>query len=136
MDWNVDPEIHRRVQETVWDNFFESGGYGMYPTALFGFVLVLLACLYAFRPEARFLPVVVAMGFMTMAWGLMGMVTGLMHVFRYVQYVGPDDAVKVAALGCAEAVVNVLFAVMLVIFAGLATLVGLSRRALRPAAAG
>jgi hypothetical protein len=135
MDWNVDPEIVRRVRETVWDNFYESGGWGMYPTTLFGFVLVLLACLYAFRPEARYLPVVVAMGFMTMAWGLMGMVTGLMHVFRYVQYVGPDDAVKVATLGCAEAVTNVVFALLLVIVAGLATLVGLVRRALRPASA-
>jgi hypothetical protein len=135
MDWNVDPEVVRKVQETVWDNFYESGGWGMYPTTLFGFVLVLLACLYAFRPEPRYLAVVVATGFLTMAWGLSGMVTGLMHVFRYVQYVGPDDAVKVAALGCAESVTNVLFAVLLVIVAGLATLVGLVRRALRPASA-
>jgi hypothetical protein len=135
MDWNADPAILKRVQETVWDNLYDSGGYGMYPTTLFGFILVLVACLYAFRPEPRYMPVVLTTGGITVAFGVMGMVTGLMHVFRYVQYVGAADVAKVIALGCAESVVNVLFALLIVIFAGLAVLVGVVRRALRPAAA-
>jgi hypothetical protein len=134
MDWNVDPQIVRRVQETVYDNFYESGGWGMYPTTLFGFVLVLMACLYALRPEPRFVPVVVTTGAITIAFGVLGMATGLMHVFRYVQYVSAEDAVKVAALGCAEAVVNVVFAMLIVILAGFAMLVGDVRRARRTSA--
>lgn len=128
-----DPVITKRVVETVWDNFYESGGYGMYPTTLFGFVLVLAACLYALRPEPRFLPLVLTTGALTVAFGWMGMATGLMHVFKYVQYVGPEDAVKVAALGCAEAITNIVFALLLVVLAGMATLVGVVRRTLRPA---
>src|SRR5687767_4069989 len=110
MDWNPDPVVLKRVQETVWDNFYESGGWGMYPTTLFGFILVLVACLYAIRPEPRYMPVVLTTGAITGAFGVMGMVTGLMHVFRYVQYVGAEDVGKVIALGCAESVVNVVFA--------------------------
>ena len=134
MDWNVDPAIMKRVQETVWDNFYESGGWGMYPTTLFGFILVLVACLYAFRPEPRYMPVVLTTGGITVAFGVLGMLTGLMHVFRYVQYVAAADVAKVIALGCAEAVVNVVFALLVVIFAGFAVLVGVVRRARRPAA--
>jgi hypothetical protein len=134
MKLNVDPVIVARVKETVFDNFYESGGWGMYPTTLFGFALVLIACLYALRPEPRFVPLVLTTGCLTIAWGIMGMATGLMHVFRYVQYVGPEDAIKIAALGCAESVINVVFALLIVNLAGLAMLVGVVRRTLRPSA--
>lgn len=131
MDWKVDPTIVNRVRATVYDDFYESGGYGMYPTTLFGFVLVLAACLYLFRPQARFVPVVVTAGCLTVASGINGMATGLMHVFRYVQYVDAADAVKVAALGCAEAITNVVLAAVLVVIGGLVMLAGFVRRALR-----
>lgn len=134
MDFKVDPVIVSRVRATVWDNFFENGGYGMYPTMLFGFVLVLSACLYGLRPQARIVPVVVTTGCLTVASGLMGTATGLMHVFRYVQYVSADDAVKVAAMGCAEAINNIVLALVLAVVAGMIMLAGVVRTALRPAA--
>lgn len=77
--------------------------------------------------------VVLTAGAITIAFGVLGMLTGMMHVFKYVQYVGPEDVAKLIAAGSAEASVNVLFALLMVIFAGLAVLVGVVRRALRPA---
>jgi hypothetical protein len=58
-------ELYDKVHAAVWDKLYESGGWGMYPTTFFGFLLVLTACLYMFRPERRFLPVVLTTGFLT-----------------------------------------------------------------------
>lgn len=132
MDWKVDPTIVSRVRETVWDDFYESGGWGMYPTTLFGVALVLAACLYLLRPQARLVPIVVTTACLTIASGILGTATGLMHVFRYVQYVDAADAVKVAALGCGEAITNIVLALVLAILAGLVMLGGVVRRTLRP----
>jgi hypothetical protein len=131
MDWKVDPTIVSRVRETVWDDFYENGGYGMYPTTLFGFVLVLTACLYLLRPQRRFVPIIVTSGCLTMASGVLGTATALMHVFRYVQYVDAADAVKVATLGGAEAITNLVLATVLVVLAGLAMLAGVLRTTFR-----
>jgi hypothetical protein len=120
-------------QSSVWDDFYYSGGYGMYPTTVFGFVLVLTAVLYCLRPEKRILPVVVTTGVLTMASGIMGTFTGLMVVFTYVKYVAAADAARVAAIGASQAFANIVFALVLVILAGLALLAGMVRQALRRA---
>jgi len=64
----------------------------------------------------------------------LGAATGLMYLFRYVQFVDPTDAVEVITLGCAEAVTNIILALILFNLAGLAMLGGVVRRALRPEA--
>jgi hypothetical protein len=138
MDPKVSPALHNYMQElvanrhSVWDNFYQSGGYGMYPTTVFGFVLVLAACIYSFRLEQRFIPVVVTTGILTVASGILGTFTGLMVVFTYVQHVEPGDAAKVAVVGAAQAFANIVFALLLTILGGLATLGGVLRQALRP----
>jgi hypothetical protein len=133
----VDPALHKYMQElvnnerSVWDGFYSSGGWGMYPTTLFGFILVLAACLYLLRPERRFLPVVMASAGLTVASGMLATFTGLMVVFTYVQVVEPAIAPKVAIVGAAQVLTNMVFAMLLLILGGLATLGGVVRRALR-----
>src|SRR5689334_6270443 len=65
MDPKHDAALHATMhalaarEHSVFSNFYESGGYGMYPTTVFGFALLVLACLYCFRPERKYLPFVV-----------------------------------------------------------------------------
>ena len=35
----------------MWSNFYEAGGWGMYPTTLFGFFLVISGVILLLRPE-------------------------------------------------------------------------------------
>ncbi len=42
--------------------FFMSGGIAMYPTLLFGFLLVACSILFLFRPEPRYLASLVGLG--------------------------------------------------------------------------
>jgi len=133
MDFKVDPAVRQQVLDTVWDNFYENGGYGMYPTTLFGFVLILVACLHLLRPEGRYLPAVVTTACLTVAWGALGTLTGLMVVFRFVQHVEAQDQLRVAVLGFAEAINNLMLGLILAILGGLVTLAGVLRKALRPA---
>jgi hypothetical protein len=115
--------------------FFRDGGWGMYPTVLFGFLLVVAGFLYALRPESRYVAVVFCTGFMTIGAGLLGTVTGLVETCRYLGHVAPVDQFKIAALGCAESLNNVILALMLALFAALPTLVGVVRSVRRPQAA-
>ena len=118
-------------QPSVWEGFYHSGGYGMYPTTLFGFLLVLAAALYCFRPEKRLLPVVMTTGVLTIASGVLGTFTGLIVVFTYAKYVAAADVARVAAIGCAQAFSNIVFALVIVLVAGLAVLASELRQALR-----
>lgn len=134
MDFELDPNIVSRFEGMMWGGFFQSGGPAMYPITLFGFLMILAACLYLLRPEARFVPIVLTTGGLTVASGFLGAATGIMYLFRYVQFVDPADALEVITLGCAEAVTNIILALILVNLAGLAMLAGVVRRALRPEA--
>ena len=48
------------------------GGWGMYPTSVFGLLLIGAGLLFFFRPEARFIPLVVCTGVLTLAAGVLG----------------------------------------------------------------
>src|SRR3954451_21242192 len=56
---------------------FIDGGFGMFPTAIFGVLTVLAAVAYAIRPERRFVPLQVSLGIMTLVAGGLGFTTGM-----------------------------------------------------------
>ena len=56
---------------------FRLGGFAMFPTALFGALLLGAALRYARTPDARFIPLQVALAILTLATGALGFVTGL-----------------------------------------------------------
>ena len=69
MDFEIDQAAMAHVRETLWDNFWTQGGFGMYPTTFWGFLLLLYAGLYVLRPQERFLRAVAILAFMTLASG-------------------------------------------------------------------
>jgi hypothetical protein len=117
----------------MFSDFFRDGGWGMYPTSLFGFLLVAAGFLYLLRPESRYAPIVFCTGFLTLGAGVLGTATGLITTFRYLQHVEPVDQFKTAAEGCAESLNNLVLALMIAIVAALPTLGGLVRAVRKPA---
>jgi hypothetical protein len=111
----------------MWNDFFRDGGWGMYPTTIFGFLLIAAGALYLFRPESRYAPIVLATGFLTLAAGLLGMFTGLVTTFRYVHQVPQADQFQIALQGTAESTNNMILALILCVIAGILTLGGLVR---------
>jgi hypothetical protein len=131
MDFEVDPAALAHVRETIWDNFYAAGGFGMYPTTFWGFLLLVYAGLYILRPQQRYLRAVAILAFMTLASGAFGTALGCIMAFRYAAAVAPELAARSAAYGAAEALHVVVLALLLVIVGGMMTGVGSRRHALR-----
>lgn len=120
--------------------FFRDGGWGMYPTTLFGFLLVAAGVLCLLRPERRFVPLVLCLGALTLSSGLLGTTTGLVNTFHYLPRVPEvDQRFTIAALGCAESLNNLVLALILLTLTGVLGAIAALRAALssraEPAAA-
>ncbi len=123
----------------MWSNFYAAGGFGMYPTSLFGFFLVSASVIYALRPERRFLLLAVCLAFLTLGSGALGFTTGMVNTFHYLEKVPVDQRGMIAALGCGESLNNVVLALIFFTLACLVVSVGAFRairRGVAPAAAG
>lgn len=114
----------------MWTTFFRDGGWGMYPTTLFGFLLVASGVLCLLRPERRFAPLVGSLGVMTLGSGLLGFCTGLATTFHYIPQVPLAERFTIAALGCAESLNNLILALILLVLAGVLTALAAGRAAL------
>jgi hypothetical protein len=108
-------------------SFFTAGGWGMYPTLLFGFALLATTGLFALRPERRFAPLLLCCAALTLASGGLGFSMGVMRTFQYLEQVEPDKQLLIAGLGVAESLSNVILALILFIVSALVTLVGAVR---------
>ena len=121
----------------MWNTFFRDGGWGMYPTSLFGFLLVAAGVLCVIRPERRYVPLLLSLGAMTLGSGLLGFATGLVATFHYLPRVADvSQRFTIAALGCAESLNNVVLALILVVLAAVLSAVAAGRHAfsVRPVA--
>ena len=112
---------------------FKMGGWGMFPTAIFGVLLVAAAIRYAVTPERRFVPLQVSLGILTLSAGGLGFVTGLIKSFMAMEGVGEDKR-WLWLLGAGESLHNVALALILMTFAGIAASVGAMRIARTQAA--
>jgi hypothetical protein len=119
----------------MWSNFFESGGFGMYPVAIFGFVLVASGVLLMLRPERRLVPIVACAAVLTLGAGLLGTAVGIVNTLHYVHTLPAGDRLDVTAVGCAESLHNLVLALMLVTATGILALVAAVRASRAPAAA-
>lgn len=104
----------KNIPMSFADHFFREGGWGMYPTAILGFLLVACGIFLLFRPERRFVSLVVSLGVATMASGILGCAIGLANLFRYLAKGPPEMFLEVMALGCAQSINNIIFACIFV----------------------
>ncbi len=107
---------------------FSMGGWGMFPTAIFGLMLVAASIRYAMSPERRFVPIQVSLGVVTLASGGLGFVTGMIKSALAIEGAGPDRR-WIWVLGMGESLNNVALALALLTVAALAASVGAARLA-------
>jgi hypothetical protein len=107
---------------------FRNGGFGMYPTSVFGVMLIAACICYAMSPERRFVPIQVALGMVTLASGGLGFVTGLIKSTMALGGVSPDQR-WIWVLGMGEALNNLALALALVVVGALAASIGALRLA-------
>jgi hypothetical protein len=113
----------------MWKNFFEAGGWGMYPTLVFGFLLVATAVLYAMRSSTphggpRFKHLVKILAAMTFTSGLLGTCVGVCNSVHFLKTVPREDQLLVLSMGCEESLHNLVLALLILNLAGLILLVG------------
>jgi hypothetical protein len=112
-------------------NFFRDGGFGMFPTAGFGFFLVIAAVLVAVRPERRYHAVWNGLAVATVASAFLGTVTGLINTLRFAA-AHPEEPHAVV-IGCAESLNVVMLGLILTTLSSLGLIIGAVRNARRPA---
>jgi hypothetical protein len=117
----------------MWSNFFAAGGWGMYPTMLFGFFLLATTVLHALRPEPRFQRLTGALGVATFASGLLGSTVGICNSAHYLDQVPPADQLKTFALGCEESLHNLVLALIIILLGTIITAASAVRRGGSPA---
>ncbi len=98
------------------------GGWGMYPTLIFGALSIVAAVSYARSPERRRLALVGILSGVTLLAGLLGFTTGLMVSLSAAA--GLPNQGELIALGTFESLNNVGLALMLLVISGLVAAVG------------
>ncbi len=113
------------------ESFFEAGGWGMYPTTLFGALLVAAGVAYAIFPERRFVPLLVSMGVAVFGSGALGTVAGFITTFRAIQKLPADQQHPVTLMGISESLNNAAWAFAFIVLATLIASVGALRLGLK-----
>ena len=102
---------------------FREGGWGMYPTLIFGLLLLSVAVRYAVTPSKRFVPLLAALGVLSLSSGAMGFVTGVIKSIGATQAAKLDN-VMFPVYGAGEALHCVALSLLCVTLAALAASVG------------
>lgn len=111
----------------MWSNFWAAGGWGMYPVAVFGFLLVAGGVLYAIRPGRKLGRLLLIFGMLTFGAGLLGTFTGMCNTFHYLEHVAPGEQLGIMAMGLEESLHNAVLSLILVVLSGLGAAVGTLR---------
>jgi hypothetical protein len=114
---------------------FHHGGWGMFPTLLFGVILNVAAIQFARQPSRPRLRLVKSLGLLTVLAGLLGFTAGCIKSFTSLgSYEGPDGHI-VALIGVGESANNLGFAMAMLVVAAIAVSIGVARAGKPPVAA-
>ncbi len=106
---------------------FRLGGWVMFPTLVFGLVLLAVGVRYAIKPEARWIPLQLALGVLTLASGMLGFVTGVITTTQHISEVPNDRMGLMTAVGVGESLHNLGLAFLLMMLAAMLASVGAAR---------
>ena len=106
---------------------FHQGGWPMFPILVLGILHILAAVRYASHPESRQLLLVRSLGVITLGFGCLGTLLGMIHCLGAMEQVPVELVVKITLLGLGESINNLAMAFLLTIFGGILTAVGALR---------
>ncbi len=106
---------------------FRLGGWGMYPTAIAGLVLLFTAIQYARHPDRGRLALVRHLSVLTGLVATLGFVSGVVHCFTNIGSADPGDVQKFVVIGVGESLVNIGLGLFMLVASWVATSVGTSR---------
>ena len=106
---------------------FIEGGWGMYPILVFGLALLAAAGRHALSPDRKALPVIRALGVVTLVAGVLGFVTGVSTTARCLGEVPEGRMPAIALAGVGESLNDVAFALCFLVVAGLCVAVAALR---------
>jgi hypothetical protein len=107
--------------------FIRQAGWGIYPVLLFGFVGLVLALRHAARPTRGGTSLVVGLSVATLLLGALGTVTGLQVSATHIGEV--SDVGRIFLYGMAEALNNLIAALLFAVLHALAGTIGAYRGA-------
>jgi hypothetical protein len=113
----------------MWTNFFEAGGFGMYPTVGFGFALLATTVLFALRGDERYRRAALAFGTITFTSGVLGTCVGICNSVHYMVTLPPPEQLRSLAMGCEESLHNLVLAAIIVILSAMIAAVNAFRSA-------
>jgi len=115
---------------------FRLGGWGMYPTAIAGLVLVFTSIKYAVAPDPKRRALVRALAMLVFLAACLGFTSGVIRTLLGAAK-QTTDAGNVIAQGVGESLENIGLGLALLVMAGIATAIGTARSAPRsPGASG
>jgi hypothetical protein len=85
---------------------FRLGGWGMYPTAVSGLILIVCAWRFAMSPQRARLGLVKWLYALTGLTGALGFVAGMIKTLIAAGQLPPDEAVRIAMIGLGESANN------------------------------
>ena len=102
---------------------YHLGGWGMYPTTLFGFVLLIAAVQYLRSPSSQRLHVIRNLNVLVGLSGVLGCVTGTIKTFTHIE----ADKTYYAIIGVGESLVNVGLGLCMLILARIIMTLGAAK---------
>ena len=107
---------------------FRLGGWGMYPTTLAGFMLLLTAWRFAWQPLRARLDVIKWLGLLVALTSVLGFVTGCIKTFLAAGQLTGNDAIGVVITGIGESANNLGLGLCMLVLATIGVVVGHARK--------
>lgn len=111
-------------------DLYSEGGWTMFPTTLFGVLAMGASAVIAFRPERRFIPLVISLSVMTLCTAMLGSVIGVLGVVKAAANAAPIDVSNIVTACATQALGSLLVAFLCLKLASFGTATGAFRHAM------
>jgi hypothetical protein len=111
---------------------YRLGGWGMYPTTIFGLVLILMAIQFARDPDRRRLRLVKVLSLIALLSSTLGFVSGTIKTFTAAGDLASSEVGGVIVVGVGESLTNIGLGLCVLVLAWIVVAIGVARGAPGP----